>query len=47
MGIAIVFFWFSLRTETHELEYSLIALGVWVITFFLDRRLKNEEEKEK
>lgn len=46
MIIAIILFWLSLRSESDNFEFTLAALGVWLITFLLDRYLKNEQEKE-
>ena len=46
IGISMVLFWISLRSEANNFEFTLAALGVWLLTFFLDKKLKNEEEKE-
>lgn len=46
-AVAIWAFYVSLRSETQQLEYSLVALGVWVLAYGLHRyikRLKNHEK---
>lgn len=45
--VIVILFWLSLRSETLQLEFSIAALVVWGITFFLDKQLKNAEEQEK
>lgn len=45
--LAFVFLFFSLRTTTDEMLYSLIALGLWVVAFLLNKYKPSEEEKEK
>ncbi|MCV9385888.1 hypothetical protein [Reichenbachiella ulvae] len=40
-------FYVSLRSETQQLEYSLIAFGVWILAFGLNwyiKRLKNHDK---
>ena len=46
--LAFVFLFFSLRSKTDELLYSLIALGLWGIAFLLNKfkPKSNEEEEE-
>lgn len=44
--LAFVFLFFSLRTETNQLMYSLIALGFWGAAFLVNKFKKNEGEEE-
>ena len=44
--LAFVFLFFSLRTETNQMLYSLIALGMWGIAFLLNRFKPGEKEKK-
>lgn len=39
-GGAVLFLYFSLRTQTFQLEYSLVALALWGGAFFLNRRMR-------
>ena len=43
---AIVFLYFSLRTQFYQLEYSLVALGLWAGAFFLNRFVKKEDQPD-
>ena len=45
--LAFVFLFFSLRSETNQLLYSLIALGLWGVGFLLNKFKPGEKEKEK
>ncbi|MEQ9404439.1 MAG: hypothetical protein RIM99_12675 [Cyclobacteriaceae bacterium] len=42
--LAIVFFFFSLRSEGNEMMYSFIALGLWGVAFLLNRLKPKENE---
>jgi hypothetical protein len=35
--IAVFFLWFSLRDESKEEVYALVALGIWGVAFLIDR----------
>lgn len=41
---AVVFLYFSLRTQYYQLEYSLAALAFWGAAFFLNRFVKKEDQ---
>lgn len=43
---AVIFLYFSLRTQTYQLEYSLIALACWGGAFFLNRFVKKEDTSD-
>ncbi|MEP2026314.1 MAG: hypothetical protein ABJH98_10165 [Reichenbachiella sp.] len=43
---AVIFLYFSLRTQYYQLEYSLVALGLWGGAFFLNRFVKKEDPSE-
>ena len=45
--MAFVFLFFSLRSESSELLYSLIALGMWGVAFLLNKLKPKSSEKEK
>ncbi|WP_421762884.1 hypothetical protein [Ekhidna sp.] len=45
--LAFVFLFFSLRTTTNELLYSIIALVLWGAAFLLNKYKPSEKEKEK
>lgn len=45
--LAFVFLFFSLRTETDQMLYSIIALGFWGAGFLVNKFKPDEEEKEK
>jgi hypothetical protein len=40
LALSLVAFYISLRTPYYSLEYSLIAMGFWVIVFGLNFWLK-------
>lgn len=48
MGLAVVFFWLSLRSTEGNMEYTLYALGMivtaWVTNYFLRRYEKKEKD---
>ena len=44
--LAFVFLFFSLRTETNQVLYTFIALGLWGIAFLLNKFKPGEKEKE-
>ncbi|MEO9481838.1 MAG: hypothetical protein ABJG47_00240 [Ekhidna sp.] len=44
--LAFVFLFFSLRTETNQILYSFIALGLWAVAFLLNKFKPGEKEKE-
>ncbi|MEO9804620.1 MAG: hypothetical protein ABJF04_15295 [Reichenbachiella sp.] len=43
---AVIFLYFSLRTQYYQLEYSLVALALWGGAFFLNRFVKKEDASE-
>ncbi|SMD38816.1 hypothetical protein SAMN04488029_3891 [Reichenbachiella faecimaris] len=43
---AVIFLYFSLRTQYYQLEYSLVALGLWGGAFLLNRFVKKEDTSE-
>lgn len=43
---AFVFLFFSLRTETNQLNYSLVALGFWAAAYVANKFMKNEDEEK-
>lgn len=45
MAIVIVLFWFSLRSTTMQMEFTLAALAMWGLTYLVNRKLKNEEDQ--
>lgn len=45
--LAFVFLFFSLRTDSDELIYSLIAAGLWGVAFLLNKLKPKTSEKEK
>ncbi|MEM9895900.1 MAG: hypothetical protein AAF789_05985 [Bacteroidota bacterium] len=45
--LAIVFLYFSLRSEEEQLVYSVIAFCFWGISFLANRYLKKTEQGEK
>lgn len=44
--LAFAFLFFSLRTQTEQLLYSLIALGCWGVAFLINKFKPKEGEKE-
>ena len=44
--LAFAFLFFSLRTETNQILYSLVALGMWGIAFLLNKFKPGEKKKE-
>ncbi|RED97496.1 hypothetical protein [Marinoscillum furvescens] len=48
MGVAVVFFWLSLRSTEGNLEYTLWAMGAialaWISNYFLRRYEKKEKQ---
>lgn len=47
MGIAVVFFWFSLRSKTDNLEYTLYALAAILLAWGSNYILKKHEKADK
>jgi membrane protein DedA with SNARE-associated domain len=45
IGMALVFFWFSIRSSTDQLQYSITALVLWAIGMLFNYLLKKEREK--
>lgn len=43
---AIIFLYFSLRTQTYQLEYTLVALASWAGAFFLNRFSRKEDSQQ-
>lgn len=46
MGVVIILFWVSLRSPDLQMEFTLAAIGMWGITFLVNRKLKNEEDQK-
>lgn len=46
MGIVIILFWFSLRSPDQQMEFTVAAIGVWGLTYFINRKLKDEEDQQ-
>jgi len=44
--LAFAFLFFSLRTEDNQILYSLVALGMWVAAFLLNKFKPGEDEKK-
>ena len=44
--LAFAFLFFSLRTETNQILYSLVALGMRGIAFLLNKFKPGEKKKE-
>lgn len=44
MVLALVAFWISLRTKENELEYTLVALGIWAVAFLVNRQFKEKND---
>lgn len=45
--LAFLFLFFSLRTQTEQMLYGLIALGFWGIAFLINKfKPKSDEEEE-
>ena len=44
--LAMVFLYFSLRSKSDQLVYSLIALGCWGAGFLINRFKPNSSEEE-
>lgn len=42
---AVVFLYFSLRTQYYQLEYTLVALVLWGGAFFLNRFVKKDSQE--
>ncbi|MEP1097215.1 MAG: hypothetical protein ABJG78_19020 [Cyclobacteriaceae bacterium] len=42
--LAFVFFFFSLRSNGNEMEYSIVALGLWGIAFLLNKYKPGKED---
>jgi len=43
--LAFAFLFFSIRTQTDQMLYSLIALGCWGVAFLINKfKPKSEEE---
>ena len=46
IGLAFIFFFFSLRTKENEIIYTFIALGMWGIAYLLNKFKPGEKKKE-
>lgn len=46
IGFVVWAFYSSLRTETRQLEYSVAALVIWVLTFGVHKLLKRAKNHE-
>lgn len=46
MGLAVVFFWLSLRSLTDNMEYTLYALAMILIAWGSNFMLKRQENQE-
>lgn len=46
MVVVLLLFWFSIRSTVYQMEFTLAALGVWGLTYLINRNLKNEEDQE-
>lgn len=44
---AIAFFWLSIRSESDQMMYTLIALGFIGLAFITNNILRKHENKEK
>ncbi|MFY0686097.1 MAG: hypothetical protein JXQ90_02980 [Cyclobacteriaceae bacterium] len=44
MILAVMAFWVSLRSDDGNFEYTLIALGLWAVSFAVNKWWKNEKE---
>lgn len=48
MGLAVIFFWLSLRSTEGNMEYTLYALAMivvaWIANYFLKKHENGEEE---
>ena len=42
---AFVFLFFSLRSDKNEMEYTIIALGLWGIAFIINK-VKSKSESD-
>lgn len=38
-------FYVGLRSEEYKVEYTLIALGLWVVAYFINKARPTEENK--
>ena len=47
MAVVILLFWFSLRSPDMQMEFTVAAIGMWGITYFVNRKLKDEEDQSK
>ena len=45
--LAFVFLFFSLRSKSDELLYSIIALGLWGVAFLINKFKPKSDEEEK
>lgn len=45
--LAFIFLFFSLRSKTDEILYSLIALVLWGMAFLINRFKPKSDEKKK
>lgn len=46
LSSTIIVFWISLRTTTDALQYTIIAIILWALTFASHKWLKFEKNKE-
>ncbi|MEO9475812.1 MAG: hypothetical protein ABJG41_09765 [Cyclobacteriaceae bacterium] len=45
IGLAVVFFWLSLRSDAGQVEYSMTALAMWGLGMLFNFLLKKEKKK--
>ncbi len=45
MAAVMLLFWFSLRLVDIQIELTVAAIGMWGITYFVNRKLKDEEDQ--
>ncbi len=45
IGGALILLWLSLRSEEGQMEYSIAALGVWGLAWFVCYLMKRQNEK--
>lgn len=44
--LAAIFLFFSLRTQSDQILYSLIALGLWGVAYLLNKYKPGENKKK-
>ncbi|MFT6866472.1 MAG: hypothetical protein ACJA08_001303 [Cyclobacteriaceae bacterium] len=46
IGLAVVFFWLSIRSTTDQLQYSITALTLWAIGMLFNYLYKKQNKEE-